>query len=296
MIHPLPGQVVSAATAGDALQYTDVDIVAVPPVYLEQLGNDPELLNTVSRLAPVVTWAGGDVSNTTGEIISSKMKVFTTCGSSEMGLWPLLRLEGDWQPENWHYMRMHPAMNMDFERISEHSGIYEGIIRRNQDTAGSYVQPIFRLFPELHEYRTSDLFIPHPSEPGLWQHYGRSDDLQTLASGEKYHPAIAEQRISNDPHVQEALIVGTMRPRVVLLIRLQKDNLEQGVEPIWSLIEELNKMCSETTQIKKQYIHVINPDKPFPRTAKGTIRRQATAQLYQEELDALFKTDAPGLG
>ena len=289
MIYPLPSLPPSAAMAAEALQYTNADILAVPPLFLEQIGNDPEILEAISEKVPVICWAGGDVSEAVGEAVTTKVKLFTSCGSSEAGLWPLLRPEHGWNPENWHYMRLHPAMNMFFDPIIEQQGVYEGVIRRNDETAGNYIQPIFRLFPELQEYRTRDLFIQNPSNSELWRHYGRSDDLQVLASGEKYHPAEFEKRITEHPHVHEALIVGTRLTRNTLLLRLKKEHYEQGIDPIWDIIEQSNKMCTATTQIKKEFIYLVDPERPFPRTAKGTVRRNATAELYQKELTGLFE-------
>lgn len=34
-------------------------------------------------------------------------------------------------------------------------------------------------------YATNDLFIPHPTIPGLWKLVGRKDDQITLSTGEK---------------------------------------------------------------------------------------------------------------
>lgn len=70
-------------------------------------------------------WAGGDVSLVAGNAISSKLKLFTICGSTEMGLWPTLRRDGPWQSDQGKFMILHPAMNMAFHRRSD--GLFEGI-------------------------------------------------------------------------------------------------------------------------------------------------------------------------
>lgn len=45
-------------------------------------------------------------------------------------------------------------------------------------------------------------------------------------------------------------------------------------------------------QILKSLIGVSTPDKPFPLTAKGTIKRQAAAKLYEEEINALYANNS----
>ncbi|KAF2811145.1 acetyl-CoA synthetase-like protein [Mytilinidion resinicola] len=288
LLYPLSGMPPSAAMVADALRYTKADVVALPPPFLEEMAANPETLQRISDQVETVMWAGGDVSVAAGDAVSARMKLFTACGSTECGLWPILG-PAVWNADQWHYMRFHPAMNMRLDLSSEAEGIYEAIIQRNDSTNDSYVQPIFKLFPELEEYRTGDLFLRHSSELGLWRYYGRADDLQTFSSGEKFHPMALEQRLTQYPDVHEAMLVGTGFPRAALLLRLKESGASDGLESVWPLIEESNKTCPTYARVSRQLVYLVDPDKPFPRTVKGTVQRKVTVELYLGELQRLFK-------
>ncbi|KAF2490390.1 acetyl-CoA synthetase-like protein [Lophium mytilinum] len=288
LIYPLSGMPPSAAMVADALRYTKADVVALPPPYLEEMGANPETLQRISDQVEYVMWAGGDVSVAAGDAVNARMKLFTTCGSTECGLWPLLG-PAVWNADQWHYMRFHPAMNMRLDLSSEAEGIYEAIIQRNENHNDTYVQPIFRLFPDLEEYGTGDLFLRHPSDLDLWRYHGRADDLQTFSLGGKFHPTALEQRLTQHPDVHEAMLVGTGFPRAALLLRLKESCSSDGLTNVWPLIEESNRTCPAYAIILRQLVYLVDPDKPFPRTVKGTVQRKVTVELYLEELQRLFK-------
>ena len=277
--------------AVDCLNHTTVGIISLVPPYIEELGRNQDVLEYLSHKAVTVMWAGGDVSLAAGNAISSKLKLFTTCGSTEMGLWPSLRRSGPWLSDQWKFMRFHPAMNMAFRHRSD--GLFEGCIQKNSNLG--YEQPIFKVFPVLREYKTGDLFSPHPSDTQLWEYRGRADDMQIFSSGEKYHPTAVEQRIAQHPDVQEVLLVGTRRIQAALLLEMRAnittETSEQQVkiiEKVWPIVEEANQMCPAYAKVTKNHILFINPLKPMARSGKGTVQRPATVQLYNEELNKLF--------
>lgn len=55
--------------------------------------------------------------------------------------------------------------------------MYELVIRRDQALSG--MQPCFTVpgIEKLDEYRTKDLFEPHPDISDLWRWRARSDDI-----------------------------------------------------------------------------------------------------------------------
>lgn len=275
----------------DCLRHTKADIISLVPPYVEELGRNEEVLEFLSHEVETVMWAGGDVSPDAGEAISSKLKLFTICGSTEMGLWPSLRREGSWRSDQWKSMMFHPAMNMTFH--SRADGLFEGCIRRNE--SNEMEQPVFKVFPTLEEYNTGDLFSPHPGDPLLWRYRGRADDMQVFLSGEKYHPTAVEQRIACHPNVREVLLVGTRRPQAALLIEMGSntpttlpEHVELLIETLWPTIEDANQMCPAYAKITKQHVLFVDAQKPMARSGKGTVQRPATVQLYEQELDQLF--------
>ncbi|KAF1948194.1 acetyl-CoA synthetase-like protein [Byssothecium circinans] len=295
LIYPPSGVPPSAAVAVEMLRYTKADTLAMPAPFLEAIAAAPHILDEIASRTKVAMYAGGDLAAAAGDVIASKMHLFTACGSTEMGLWPILGRKEMQQTDRWHYMHFHPAMNVKMQRTSEAENIYEAVVERNEDLDGvnSYVQPIFKLFPHLRHYNTADLFTPHPSDPNLWQFYGRADDLQTFADGGKYHPVAVENLISQHPNVSEALLVGTGCPQAALLLRLREGG-EGGLGAVWPTIQEANRMCPAYAVITRSLVYLVDASQPFPKTAKGTVQRKATAEMYKEELNKLFKRRGSG--
>ena len=292
IIYPLSAVPLSAQMAAECLEHTEASALVLVPPYVEEIGQSVELLETLSAKVDCIFWAGGVISLATGNAIAAKMKLFTTNGSTEMGMWPTIRPSGQWTREHWNYMRIHPAANMSFRHQS--TDLYEAIIVRNSDFEKE--QPIFKIYPALQEYDCSDLFSPHAPDAELWQYRGRSDDLQVFHSGMKYHPVAVEQQLSrSSPDVAEALLVGTGRPQAALLLELKQGTpletarqQEEFLSRLWPLIEEVNNMCPEYAKITKDLTLILSPAKPMARASKGTVQRQATVALYEKELDMIY--------
>ncbi len=292
IIYPLSGVTPSAQMAVECLNHTKANALTLVPPYVEEIGGNPELLAALSAKVDCIFWAGGDISLATGNAIAARMKLFTTCGSTEMGMWPTIRPCGEWTREHWKYMRVHPAANVSFRHQSK--DLHEAIVVRNPQVEEE--QPIFKIFPDLEEFSSGDLFSPHAADAELWQYRGRSDDLQVFMSGEKYHPVAVEQRLASSPDVAEALLIGTGRPQAALLLEMKQgtplDTSQQREEVLlrlWPLVEEVNEMCPTYAKITRDLTLILSPAKPMARAAKGTVQRSTTVALYEEELDAIFE-------
>lgn len=305
VIYPLSSSPPTAATAVECSKHTTVDAICMIPPQIEELSRNPGMLDYLSQHVQTLFWAGGDVSVSAGDTVTSKLKLFTTCGSTEMGMWPTIRPHGPWPSKHWKSMRFHPAANLEFRHQS--GDLYEAFVRRNP--AFDEEQPIFNVFPHARQISSGDLFSPtnddkdtSPSaiaqtspEHQLWQYRGRADDMQVFLSGEKYHPVSVEKRIvSGCSDVHEVLLVGTRRPQAALLVEMkpgaEPQTNEQRVEAIariWPAVEHANRLCPAYAVIRRERI-MFTDSRSMARTAKGTVSRPATVQLYEQELDALF--------
>ena len=219
-----------------------------------------------------ILWVGGDISQTAGNITSSKFTLLTPCGSTEMGMWPTLSLAGKWTREHWKCIRFHPAANIQFHFHSH--DFYEAYVIRNPGLEDE--QPSFKVFPNIQEVTSGDLFSKHPSDSQLWRFHSRVDDLQTFRSGEKYHPVGVEQQIANHPDIHEALLTGTGLWHSVLLVELSPDiahgmpnHSNEVIGRIWPVIEAANEYCPIYAKITKSRILFVDPQRPMARTAKA---------------------------
>lgn len=298
IVYPLSGFPQSVRATAECLEYTNLDAMILVPPQVEEIARDPALLACLSEGVQRLFWIGGGISAAAGNIVSSKIRLFTTCGSTEMGMWHTLHPSGLWPSAHWSYMHVHPSAQLDFRCRSDQ--LYEAVIKRSP--VHEEEQPVSKIFPNLQEYSSGDLFTPHPSESNLWRHYGRADDMLVFASGEKFHPATVESYIGQHPEVEHALVIGTQRQKAVLLLAMRADvplnspgEQNEAIARLWPTIMESNETCPVYAQLTKDHIIFVHPEKLMVKTAKGTIQRSATQDLYKEELNQLDDSYATSL-
>ena len=54
------------------------------------------------------------------------------------------------------------------------------------------------------------------------------------------------------------------------------------------LVDEANKTAPSFSRIFKDMILIKAPEKPIPRTPKGSIQKKVTIKTYASEIDALY--------
>lgn len=142
---------------------------------------------------------------------------------------------------------------------------------------------------------------------------GRTDDVITLASGEKTVPAPMEGVIASSPLAQGVVMFGWGQDQVGVLIEPRPGhvidvNNENAVTEfrnrIWCVlqlypcqkinssgqrpvIEEANKSSPAFSRIFKEMILIASKNKPMLRAPKGTVQRKATLSNYEGEINAL---------
>ncbi|GME52745.1 AMP-dependent synthetase/ligase [Neofusicoccum parvum] len=198
-------------------------------------------------------------------------------------------------PENaldWDYFDFHPDSGIIMEDAGE--GLAELVIK---PLGGDlWLQPVFSIFPGISEWRTSDLFEQHPDRPGLWRFRHRQDDVLVLNNGEKYDPIMFEKTVENHPLVKGALVVGHGKIQPGLIIEpdwtlVQDDNPRSLLQQLWPVVEEANSPDATQARIRKGMILFASREKPFCRTAKHSIAKHATLELYTPEIEALYSAD-----
>ena len=290
VITPLAGAIPSARSVYDGLKHVKADALFLAPPFLEQIAKSPDMADSITSNVETVMYGGGDVSQWSGDALASKVKLFNFYGSTETGSFPLLR-PSEWYPsEEWKYIHPHPAAGIEF-RPSLH-GHFEAFIVRNAVFENE--QPVFKLFPQLQEYPTKDLWAPHPSKEGLWAYRGRADDTIVFKPGYMCNPIFMEQHVSQHPEVRAVLMAGTGRSQPVLVIERADDRslslvAEQDLtEQIWPLVEEANGTYKMGARVSKSHILYTNLQQPMRRAGKGTVQRGPTLELYKDALDTLY--------
>ncbi|TAQ90978.1 hypothetical protein B7494_g699 [Chlorociboria aeruginascens] len=289
-ILPLPGVPPTGETLAEMLKHTKANWAATAPLTLEGVTKNLELMESIVRPLEMLLYSGGSLPKVFGDIIASKIKLVTMLGSSETGAFPTMYRTGFDFKNDWNYLQVHPAFGAKFEIQRDH--VYELVLHRSAHPQA--IQTAFTHFPELKEYRTKDLFTPHSQFTDLWTHASRSDDLIVFLNSEKMNPVGFESQVSRNPEVSAVLMFGSQRFEAGLLIELADQTIvsmvdcARALERLWPTIEKANSVSPQYAQVSKSHVCFTDPDKPFLRTAKGTIRRKAILDLYAAKINQVY--------
>lgn len=281
-----PPQPLTAELANSVHQYGSVEYSCLPPSVVTELAKTEAYLQNISKLHGL-GFAGGPLPQSTGDLIFKHTQMYTSYGSTEMFAPPLLQKK----PEHWPYHSFNTE-NSGIEFRKTDGDNYELVIVRRKEL--DLNQAIFITFPDLQEYHSKDLFSKHPTEDGLWTYVGRLDDIIVLSNGEKFNPVSMESAITACPEVTGCLVVGQARFQTALLIEVKDapsstSDEKSLVDVIWPFVERANKIAVAHGRVTKDLILFASTQKPLLRAGKGTIQRQRSVALYEEEIDGLYK-------
>ena len=295
MIAPVTGALPSGEGLVEGLKKTSAEIAFIVPSIVQDLAQDPTLLDYCANVLEMILYCGGDLPQAIGDVIASKIKLVNQFGASELGLTPNLLSKTNRSPEDWKYVQFHPDLGLAFRHSTD--GTHELHVVR--DPKLKEVQPTFTIFPEAQEYASRDLFLRHPSKEkhNLWKWHARADDIIVFLNGEKTNPNSMEQHIvARNPDISAVLVVGAQRFQAALLVEpMKKDEMlsltERAafIERIWSTIEEANRDVPSHARILKTHILFTSPQKQMLRAGKGTVQRSGTLKSYATEIDKLYR-------
>ncbi|EKG10493.1 AMP-dependent synthetase/ligase [Macrophomina phaseolina MS6] len=290
LVHTPSGVPLSAKIVMEVLETKLATCAMFPPSIIADLTATERGIKALSTLDDVF-YGGAPLSREAGERVNRVTRLSSILGSVETCCIPAL---APLDETDWDYYEFHPRSGAVFENVGE--GLAELVIRPAGDLR---YQPVFSGFPGIHEWRTNDLFEEHPAKPGLWRFKCRRDDVLVLSSGIKYDPIMFEKSVENHPLVKGALVVGHGRFQLGLILEPDWDQLPDNramdrkalLEQLWSAVEAANVPNAKNTRIVKSMIAFASREKPFARTAKHSIARRATLDLYADEIDELYSPD-----
>ncbi|KAK2603194.1 hypothetical protein N8I77_009668 [Diaporthe amygdali] len=295
-IAPAAVGIVTAQGLADALTQTPADVAVLVPSVVAELAQNPALLDYCAARLELILYIGGDLPQAIGDIVAAKIPLRCWWGASEVSI-PHQLVAPGLGPNDWRYIRFHPSVGAVFEKVTEDT--YELVIRRGKEPLPQVCFSI-RGQQELDEYRTKDLFSPHPTVPDAWCWRARADDIIVFLNGEKTNPVSMEQHVvARNPELGGALVLGTRRFQAALLIEpVVKGDAGDGalttaeqaalIERIWPSVQEANSTAPAHARVEKALILVTTPDRPLIRAGKGTIQRAASVAQYTAEIEALY--------
>ncbi|KAK3174025.1 putative NRPS-like protein biosynthetic cluster [Lepraria neglecta] len=290
---PTSGAVLSGEGLVESLKETHADVAFLVPSLVQDIAQNPELLDYCSKSLRAIIYCGGDLPQIIGDLVASRIRLLNQFGASELGLTPAIISLTDRGSEDWKYTQFHPQLGLELRTVSD--DIYELYAVRNPEKIDT--QPTFTIFPHAQEYTSRDLFVRHPSKPDLWNWKARADDIIVFLNGEKTNPISMEQHIvSRNADISAALVVGAQRFQAALLIEpiatikaLDPAERAAFIERIWPTVEEANKDAPSHARLMNSHILFTTPQKPMLRAGKGTVQRSGTLKSYASEIDALYR-------
>ncbi|KAI1444785.1 acetyl-CoA synthetase-like protein [Annulohypoxylon stygium] len=293
LLHPdLP---IIPANIATVIHQTGANSLICPPVPIENMLKFPDGIKALSQLKHV-GYVGGPINPIHGvEIAKITPHLYSLIGSTEGALH---HLDYSHNSENWDALRF-VDVGQRMEEVFP--GLYELVFPKTEAIERLY--SYFRSYPHLtDEYRTKDLFAPVPGQPGWWRFRGRTDNWVAMANGYKMDPSDFEAIVSSHPDVRGVIVGGSHRFRLCLLIELHEhlvptnaEEAHSALEKLWPKIHEANQTSPKFGQIPSELVMFTSKEKPFLRAGKGTIQRQLTLQIYEDEIDALYERVESGI-
>lgn len=291
-------------TVLDVLRNAPVSAASFPPNLLEELLADPFHRKELQKLKKIV-YGGSPLSAWATRIVSDEFSgtVTSALGSTEGGLWLTAPAPS---PSDHGYFLFHPFMSTSFQHAS--ADLYELVILRTPhseaytnffrcvDSTPAHLAKHFgwQKGKTITEFRTKDLFSPHPEKEGLWRYRCRKDDLVLLSGEVKMYAGAIEEAISAHPEVKTVLVGGQYRSRPFLLIEpaetiTTKEQQEKFVDEIWPTVEAENEKNHESARLQRALVIVVGAEKKMIMTAKGSVDRKATLSAFEREIDQVYK-------
>ncbi|RYC56734.1 hypothetical protein CHU98_g9467 [Xylaria longipes] len=261
-----------------------------PPSILEDLSKSPSSLEKIRKLK-FVAYGGGALSKPVGDKLSRITTLHNFIGFTEASAPPRFVMD----PEDWNYFEFHPASG--FVAKHHHDDLYAMAFERNSKYES--IQSYFRIFPNLTVYSPGDLISKHPRKENLWTHRGRIDDLVVLSNGEKFNPIPIEEILRSCHYIRDVIVSGEGRFQASVLVERDPETSlsasENDIsEALWPFVERANKDSSAHSRITRSLILITPSQKPFSRSAKGTLQRKATIRSFEVELNELYASPKAG--
>ncbi|ROW16995.1 hypothetical protein VPNG_01418 [Cytospora leucostoma] len=289
-IAPAAVGIVTAHGLVEALKHTPAEVAVLVPSVIADLAQNPDQLSYCADHLKLILYLGGDLPQAIGNVVAARIPLRCWWGASEVGI-PHQLIPRGLGPDDWRYIRFHSSVGAAFEEVSDCT--YELVIRKDKELP----QAAFSIRGQepLVEYRTKDLFDPHPTVADVWCWRARKDDIIVFLNGEKTNPVSMEQHVvARNPELGGALVFGTQRLQAALLIDpaalsdgpLTTSEQAALIERVWPSVQEANAVAPAHARVERSMILVV--DRPLIRAGKGTIQRAASIQQYDAEIESLY--------
>lgn len=260
----------------------------VPPLITEELLQEPGGIDFFRGL-DLLCYADGQFSNSAEKRLAEVTELCHLYSTPETFHIPQLAPKSK---EDRPYIEWNPSIPLEMQPHED--GTFELVLFTDPST--EFISALNHNLPGIAEWRTKQLFKPHPTKSKLWRFHGLRDDTILLSIGEKFDPTPLETMLQFHDLLCGALVMGNGRPQTALIIEQKPSiNIQEswvslpGI--IWPLVEQANLLLppGSGARIERSKILVTGDmGKPFIRTRKGNVVRKLNEMRYGKELDSLY--------
>ncbi|KAJ0160206.1 hypothetical protein CTA2_8379 [Colletotrichum tanaceti] len=198
----------------EVIQASGAESAALPPSLLEEMCHHPDQIAVLKKLS-FLAFGGGPLNKETGDILMRNgVSLINIIGATETLPFSLYHQKNS---ALWQYFIYNEELSgLEFRKATSDDNVYEMVVTRKSTQIPN--QGVFYTFPDKDEYRTSDLYQPHPTLPHHWKFHGRADNIINLSNGEKLNPVQMEEIVCGNPAVKAAIIVGAQKFQPALIV------------------------------------------------------------------------------
>lgn len=187
----------------------------------------------------------------------------------------------------WDYVRVPPSFK-SFVKFEERGpGIFELVALTGLPSKVASNRPD-------GSYATKDLFSPHPTISDAWKYIARLDDTIVLMNGEKVTPIAFEQSVRDSRYVTEAVMFGSGKARVGMMIipspALQHKPMNEVENLLVPVVAKANELVPSYAQISWDMVRVLPAGVTYPRTDKGTVIRAAFYREFSTQIEEIYES------
>lgn len=264
----------------------EVRALSCVPYVVKMLAENETSMKMLQRMQ-FLGVGGAPLPKSTGDLlVHSGVPLVSRMGSSECNF--LMSSYRDYENDkDWDYLRSEPGGH-HFKFIPQNDGT------SNCELEVSGFWPALAVKPNHHgNFRTGDLFQPHPSTPHAWLYLGRSDDTIVLGNGKKADPKALESALRSLDYAKDALVFGVGKNNIGVFVIEADDHEQLRGDPLrkrlWDeVVENINKTSPSHAEVYYEMIRILPATATFEKTAKGSIIRNNTYARYKDEIDAAY--------
>ncbi|THU93668.1 acetyl-CoA synthetase-like protein [Dendrothele bispora CBS 962.96] len=268
----------------------------IVPSFLKVWSNEPAAVRVLAGME-VVCYGAGPLSKSVGDkLVEGGVNVQNCYGLTEAG------------PPFTFLTRRRPGFDWQYGRFAEHVKPRfvpeeEGKYILHLQNCDSHTLPVINVIEDgIQAFNTQDILEEHPTKPGFYRVVGRADDQIIMANGEKTNPGPLELVIQSDPLVNGAFMFGRSRTHAGVAVEpalpinvADPDEVVKFRNAIWPSVERANQLAPQHSRIFKEYILVCDPvNRPLPRTPKGDVQRRPANELYEDNIERIYKAVQEG--